>query len=508
MANMGRLKSRTAMLEFDIHRRPDEIVEVLLARQPKIVGFGVYIWNVRQTFEVIQLLKQVRPAVTVVLGGPEVSYEIDRQEVVACADYVIVGEADLKFAEVCDALMSGNPPLQKVIKAPLPKLSEVALPYRWYDGDDIANRIIYVEASRGCPYTCEFCLSSLDIPVRQFEVEPFLAEMDRLYQQGVQHFKFVDRTFNLNLKTSRRILEFFKERYRPGLYLHFEMVPDRLPEGLREVIVDFPSGCLQFEVGIQTFDEATSSNISRRQNLGKLESNLRFLRTQSGVHVHADLIVGLPGESIESFGAGFDRLIELNPQEIQVGILKRLRGTPIVRHDGPWEMVYSAEPPYEIVQNKLIDFATMQRMRRFARYWDLIGNSGNFVESTPLIWAGGRSPFRSFLELSDWLFAQSGARHGIALTRLLDYLFQFLVEVRKIEAAHVAQSLWRDYQRCGRSDKPARLRAFLPERGVDRKRSTGNRKLKRQMRHEGLSGENAKISPKSEGRISNLEAKP
>src|SRR6185503_6757017 len=137
--------------------------------------------------------------------------------------------------------------------------------------------------------------------------------------------------------------------------------------------------------------------IKRRQDHNKLADNLRFLRTETGVHIHADLIAGLPGETLESFATGFDRLIALAPQEIQVGILKRLRGTPIVRHDDEWGMVYNPHPPYELLQNKLIDFSTMQKLRRFARYWDLVGNSGNFIECTPLIWSGGMSPFAGFM---------------------------------------------------------------------------------------------------------------
>src|SRR5204862_5652188 len=194
-------------------------------------------------------------------------------------------------------------------------------------------------------------------------------------------------TFNLNLNVSRALLQFFLERYEAGMFFHFEMVPDRLPEPLREVIAKFPAGALQFEVGIQTFNEATGALIKRRQNFIRLEDNFRFLRGETGVHIHADLIVGLPGESVESFAAGFDRLIALGPQEIQVGILKRLRGTPIVRHDAEWQMAYNPHPPYEILQNKLIDFATMQKLKRFARYWELVGNSGNFINSCPLIWS-------------------------------------------------------------------------------------------------------------------------
>ena len=278
--------------------------------------------------------------------------------------------------------------LPKIIPAELPDFSQIALPYDFYTGDDMAHRIIYVEASRGCPFTCEFCLSSLDIPVRQVPLDAFLDQMQRLLERGVKQFKFVDRTFNLNIATSKTILEFFLARHQPGNFYHFEMIPDRLPAELREVIAKFPPGALQFEVGIQTFNPEAGALISRRQNFDRLADNFHFLRRETGVHIHADLIVGLPGEPLESFAAGFDRLVALGPQEIQVGILKRLRGTPIVRHDAEWQMAYSAHPPYEILQNKLIDFATMQRLRRFANYWDMVGNSGNFLESTPLIWSG------------------------------------------------------------------------------------------------------------------------
>jgi hypothetical protein len=240
------------------------------------------------------------------------------------------------------------------------------------------------------------------------------------------------------------------------------MIPDRLPDGLREIIAKFPAGALQFEVGIQTFNEEVEHLIKRRQNHARLDDNLRFLREQTGVHVHADLIVGLPGEGLESFGAGFDRLLSLGPQEIQVGILKRLRGTPITRHDREWGMVYNANSPYEILQNRLIDFATMQKLRRFARYWDLVGNSGNFVESRSLIWAGTESsPFRAFMAWCEWLHARTGRTDSIALVRLMELLFAFLTTVTKLEPKSVAASMARDYQRGGRRDQPQFLQGLI-----------------------------------------------
>ncbi len=483
-ANLGELQTRAALREFDINQRALEIVEQILAENPRIVGLGVYIWNVVAATEVVSALKRIRPDLIVILGGPEVSYETEAQGIVQTADYVITGEADLKFAEICRLLLAGGKPATKIIPAELPELSRLANPYDFYTPDDVAHRIIYVEASRGCPFTCEFCLSSLDIPVRQFPLEALLQNLRNLLARGVRQFKFVDRTFNLNLPSSRALLQFFLDHYQPGLFVHFEMIPDRLPEALREIIARYPAGALQFEVGIQTFNPEVAQLISRRQDYERLTANFQFLRQHTGVHVHADLIVGLPGESVASFGAGFDRLIALQPQEIQVGILKRLRGTPITRHDREWEMVYGELPPYEILRTKMISFTEMQRMRRFARFWDLIGNSGNFIETTPLVWHGGGSPFTEFLSLVDWLFERLGRQHSISLTQLGDLLLDYLTTKKLLPVAETAAILGRDYQRGGREDLPLFLRphlpAVLPSR---RERSRAAAMPKRQERH-------------------------
>lgn len=464
LANLGPLRGRARILEFDINQRPLDVLEAVLAEAPRIVGVGVYIWNAAQSLQLVADLKRLRPDVIVILGGPEVSHETDRQEIVGLADYVVTGEADVAFAQLCQALLAGKRrPLTKIIPAELPDVARLVLPYDLYDDRDVAHRVIYVEASRGCPFKCEFCLSSLDVPVRNVPLEPFLHEMARLLDRGVRRFKFVDRTFNLNLNVGRSILEFFLARHKPGLFLHFEMIPDRLPDALRDPIRRFPPGALQFEVGVQTFNDEVSKRISRRQDNAKLAENLRFLRAETGVHVHADLIAGLPGEDLASFAAGFDRLVALGPQEIQVGILKRLRGTPIVRHDAEWGMIYSPHAPYEVLRTNHVDFATMQRVRRFSRYWDLIANSGNFVQTAPLLWSDGGSPFERFLDLSDRLFKRFGQAHGIALHDLADFLFDHLATRAEFDVNLVARTLWSDYQRAGRVDCPAFLRDYVPE---------------------------------------------
>jgi radical SAM superfamily enzyme YgiQ (UPF0313 family) len=511
MANLPpELQQRAAMLEFDISQRAVDVVERILEQAPTVVGVGVYIWNAAESLAVVASLKRVRPDVIVVLGGPEVSYETEQQAIVALADYVITGEADLAFGELCAKLLEGTRPVQKVVPAQLPEFERkpggllqgttLALPYAFYTDADLAHRVVYVEASRGCPFKCEFCLSSLDVPVRNVPIDAFLAEMQKLLDRGLRQFKFVDRTFNLNLNISRAILEFFLARYTPGLFLHFEMIPDRLPEALRTVIARFPAGALQFEVGVQTFNEHVSARISRKQDNETRADTLRFLREQTGVHVHADLIVGLPGESIDSFGSGFDRLVALRPQEIQVGMLKRLRGTPIVRHAAEFAMVYAPHPPYEVLRTREIDFPAMQRMRRFARYWDLIANSGNFLETTPLIWSpapageggggGGAdaketSPFWSFLRLCDWLHETAGRTHAIALKDLVRLLFEHLTTVRGRRGEVVAQVIWRDYQRGGRSDMPEVLRPYVgpADTRAMRARAIASQSPPRQARH-------------------------
>src|SRR5262245_1146495 len=468
-ANLGELRDRAEIVEFDISQRSVDVLETLLAREPRIVGLGVYIWNVEESTKLVGELKRVRPDIQVILGGPEVSHETEIQEIVHLADYVITGEADLTFPRLCTEILHSKSEIRnpkskiasRVVAAPPPQFADLRLPYDLYTADDVAHRVIYVEASRGCPYECEFCLSSLDIPVRQAPLEAFLAAMDSLLARGVRQFKFVDRTFNLNIKTSQAILAFFLERYYPGLFLHFEMIPDRLPEVLRDLIRQFPAGALQFEVGIQTFNEDVARLISRRQDNARVEENLRWLRNETGVHVHADLIAGIPGETVESFACGFNRLAALAPQEIQVGMLKRLRGTPIIRHDLEWGMVYSPAAPYEILQTRLIDYAAMQRLRRFARYWDLVANSGNFLETTPLLWDEGL-PFERFLQFSDWLFAVGGRTNGIALKRLAELLFRYLTTEAGCDEVRAARALWNDYRRGGRSDRPEFLRPYLP----------------------------------------------
>lgn len=464
-ANMGTLQARTEIREYIINQRPIEIAEKILECDPKIVGLGIYIWNLEQSREVIAILRRVKPDLRIIVGGPEASYEQQTLPFIDDVDHVIAGQADLTFPGVCESLLRGKAMEDKFIQAEPFKLNELQFPYPYYTDDDIRHRFIYVEASRGCPFKCEFCLSALDKTAWPFDLDRFLDHMDRLYQRGARHFKFVDRTFNLKVASSIRIMEFFLERLDEDLFLHFELIPDHLPEPLKKMIQRFPPGSLQFEIGIQTFNPEVQNLISRRQDDAKAEQNIRFLREQTHAHLHTDLIMGLPGEDIESIGLGFDRLITLEPHEIQVGILKRLRGAPIIRHTDEYQLRFNPCPPYNILSTRDIDFATMQRLSRFARYWDMIGNSGRFNATRPLLL--GDAPFQHFLQLADWLYAETNQTHKIALPRLFRLIYQAGRDELGIDETELYSALRYDYINSGMKGEPE-FDSNLRQAGVNR----------------------------------------
>lgn len=496
LANLARhggedLRAAAVLREFTIKRPVAEIVAALLGELgeaaegvTQIVGFGVYIWNVEPTTEVVRRLKEARPDLKIVLGGPEVSHEWEEQEIVRLADHLITGWGEVSFAKLCRALRAGPPPLMKVIPGEPPPLEQIELPYAEYSAADLAHRLLYVEASRGCSFKCEFCLSALDRTARAFDEGRFLSALDALYRRGARHFKFVDRTFNLKIDSSLRILQFFLERLTPDLFLHFEVIPDHLPQRLKAMILRFPPGVLQFEIGIQTFNPAVQQRISRRQDNEQTAANLDWLALHSPAHLHADLIFGLPGESVESFAASFDRLYTHRPHEIQLGILKRLRGTPIIRHGEEFGMVYAARPPYSVVQTGAVDAAGVEAFGRLARYWDLYANSGRFPQSLPLLLQAA-SPFAAFSAFADWLWQSSGRTSGFTPESLVDSLFDYLTQLLGHAAEAIRPLLLADYLASGARANPACLQGLLKDREKPAARAGGGL-AQRQERHGGV----------------------
>jgi radical SAM superfamily enzyme YgiQ (UPF0313 family) len=484
-ANLGPLEDRCQILEFALRQPLSEKLAPILAARPRILGFSVSIWNHKATLELLRALEtawtggwSAVPRPLVILGGPEVSHLPPDAGILGYADRVIRGEGEVVFRELCERLLGDSAadsggvtgaqlPLRgvtedlrsksgvrgetsprqssieltlktlspaaavpgKVIIAKPADLAAIVPAYRLYTAEDLRRKLVYVEASRGCPFGCEFCLSSLDKEVREFPLGPFLEEMDALIRRGARVFKFLDRTFNLNIDRARRILEFFLDRLaeaggplgppspepakEPPLCVHFEMVPSRFPPELRELLVRFPPGSLRLEVGIQTFNRETAALIGRPCAPEAELEVLEFLGKRTNAIVHADLIAGLPGEDMVSFGEGFDRLWIAGPGEIQLGILKCLPGTPIARHGEARGIRCSPEPPYEVLETTVLPAAELDRIKNFARFWELIVNRGAFRDLGPGLFPRGRPVFRSFLELSDRLLARFGRNWGI-----------------------------------------------------------------------------------------------
>ena len=512
LANMGELRVQTELAEFTLQQSAAEIAAAIAAHAPRILGLGVYIWNAARVAELLPLLRQQSPQTKIVLGGPEIMDNTAADFLSCCsrprwgrglnspavserppylenqtnpgvnapgyneaaldAAYFILGEGDLAFAALCRDLLAGKP-IERILRPAPPDLVAIRLPYDEYTDADLARRLLYVESSRGCAMRCDYCVSANDEAVRYFPMTALLAAFDRLLARGARQFKFCDRSFNLDIPRAVEILAFFRERQPqyPGLFLHFEMYPDRFPAALREALAAFPPRSLQLEIGLQSFNPQVLETIRRPQDLERAAENLRFLRAQTHAWLHTDLIAGLPGETLDSFAAGFDRLVALDPHEIQLGILKKLPGAPIARHDDAFAMRYNPEPPYDILSTRDWPAEQLARTARFAHYWDAIVNSQRFIPSAPLIWNGAASIFAAFMEFADWMGARFPREHGVALADLVTAVFQFLTRVRGLSPETAADALLRGYRHAGARDIPPALAPHIsrepPQPGHD-----------------------------------------
>lgn len=480
LANLKELESKAEIIEFTTADRLQDIAEKILALQPRIIGIGVYIWNVLQVAQLTQIIKLLSPESIVVLGGPEAGHPPYRVNLDA-ADHIIEGEGETSFYQLCRTLSAQPGSADRIIGPVLPDIDTLRLPYDYYSEQDIQHRTLYVEASRGCPYTCEFCLSSIDKQVRYFNIDSFLNALESLWQRGARNIKFIDRTFNLNTDRVIRILDFFLAKSPPYL-VHFEVVPDYFPAPIKQRLAQFPAGSLQLEVGIQTLNPSVAAAIHRRLDMVKLQENLHFLQHQTNAHLHLDLIVGLPGESLESFARNLNTLTTLTTGEIQLGVLKKLSGTTINRHDLVHSMVYSPLPPYEILANDLIDFPAMQQFKRFARFWDLLHNSGNFRGSVTLLWQD-TDTYSGFAAFSSWLYQNTLSTWQISLRRMAELLFHFLVEEKQLPPAMVADSIAADMQKVQGRRLPPIIREHTTVPLRKNKQKSSSSPGKRQQKH-------------------------
>ncbi|MCU0857949.1 MAG: B12-binding domain-containing radical SAM protein [Pontiellaceae bacterium] len=462
-ANLGELHGRSVIIEFDNRLSPQAAAEKLLACRAEIILFSVYIWNLTLITETVLILRAVRPDLKIIIGGPEVSYEYEELILFGLVDHLICGEGELATEKLCRDLLSGKTP-PKVIHAQPVDLKTITLPYDEYTEEDIARRRIYVETSRGCPFHCEYCLSALEETVRFIPAARLFPVFGKLIERGARIFKFLDRSFNIHSAHAAAILRYFLENRRDGMMLHLEWEPDHLPAALKELMADAPPGFFQLEVGVQTFNADVARRINRALHAERIEAHLRALAAMPSIHLHADLIAGLPGETLESIAAGFDRLHACGPHEIQLGILKKLRGAPIARHDQEWQMVYNNSPPYNVVQTSTLSFLKLQKIRRFARFWDITVNNGRFPQTAPLLWKNRESVFGAFMEWTEWIFEKTQTTFGFSPQLLAQLLEEFLTERRKWSPAKIRTAV--------QADLSARSAGF---RGMERQARTSRK---------------------------------
>ncbi len=448
--------------EYTINDPILNIVTDLFAKKPDVVGFSCYIWNIEQTVKVIQIMRKIMPDVKIVLGGPEVSYDVvywlQRLNEI---DFIVVGEGEETFKVLLDALKNGtavtdikgigfmhdgkpiiNPIREKV------DLRELPSPFRFpEDRDSLSKRVIYIETSRGCPFSCQFCLSSIEVGVRYFNREKIKDDIRYLMANGAKTIKFVDRTFNISRSYAMEMFQFLIDEHVPGTVFQFEITGDIM----RPEVIDFlnknaPPGLFRFEIGVQSTNDLTNELVKRRQNFEKLTRTVTMVKEGGKIVQHLDLIAGLPDEDYNSFRKTFNDVFALRPEELQLGFLKMLRGTGLRISAKQFGYVFMDHAPYEILQNNVLSFEDVLKIKQvedvLEKYWNdhRMDHSVDYITSSCF-----DTPFDFFQNFGAYWDEQGWSRIGHQLEDLYNRLVQFLNE-KEVRNRELAEGLMKyDY---------------------------------------------------------------
>ncbi|MGL4522669.1 MAG: DUF4080 domain-containing protein, partial [Bacilli bacterium] len=402
------------IIEFTIKDPLQNIVSDLMRHKPNIIGFSCYIWNIEETLKVIQSIKKINPSITIVVGGPEVSYDVSHWlSTVSYIDFIIIGEGEVTFKrllqaiendenlETIDGLAFTRNDGTQYIRPLTTKVDLTTLPspYRFEeDKEGLKTRVSYVETSRGCPFSCQFCLSSIDVGVRYFNREVIKEDIRYLMENGSKLIKFVDRTFNISRSYAMDMFQFLIDEHKPGVVFQFEITADIMrPEVIEFLNTNAPKGLFRFEIGVQSTNDVTNELVQRKQNWDKLVRTVTLVRDGEKIDQHLDLIAGLPEEDYSSFAKTFDDVFALRPEELQLGFLKMLRGTGLRHNAAKWGYVYSDFAPYEILRNDALSYEDMQKIKQaedmLEKYW----NSSRFHRTLSwLLHNSDQSPFYFF----------------------------------------------------------------------------------------------------------------
>jgi radical SAM superfamily enzyme YgiQ (UPF0313 family) len=428
--------------EFTINQELNWILSHILREEPDLVGFSCNIWNIEAIHSLCWRLKSVRPGVSILLGGPEITPEPIRVLRKSRADMGIIGEGEDSFYRLINALEL-NDSLDSIPglvwregehirwNAPGPPLDLDKIPFPYPEQVlTEPGRLIYYETSRGCPFSCAYCLSGSERGVRYLNLKRVFADLQRLVAANVRQVKFVDRTFNTDPSRTAEILRHIIEYYKGSkTNFHLELVADILNDECIDLLSSAPPGLFRAEVGIQSLHPPTLAAIGRKNHPEKLEANLRCLMSTGHVPVHLDLIAGLPEEGIKEFARTFDWTYRLNPPELQLGILKLLKASELGRKGDQLGYVSTQEAPYEVLSSAWLTFAELDRIKTVAHLVDLFHNSGHFRHTLPYLCTDGeRSPFAVFLRMAD-LWQESFGMCSHALRELFLILLGFLPEL-------------------------------------------------------------------------------
>jgi len=423
--------------EFTINNNVNYIIREIYDYRPNILCFSCYIWNINMINYIVKHIKKVMPEVVIVLGGPEVSFdtEVFMKENDA-VDIVVIGEGEETFRELILSLKSNSDYslIQGIafrargrVVVTEPKNTMVSmdsLPFP-YEGEGIEdNKILYYESSRGCPFNCQYCLSSAMPGVRFLSLERVKKEIKYFIDRGVKQVKFVDRTFNAKKSHAMEIMNYISGNCDKKINFHFEIVADLLDDELLEFLETVPVGLFQFEIGVQTTNEGTLKEIDRQMNFEKLCSVVKKISRGKNIHQHLDLIVGLPKEDYFSFRKSFDDVFKLRPEKFQVGFLKLLKGSGLRNRALDYGYVYSDNPPYEVMENRWLSFGDILRLKGLEEMVEVYWNSGIFTDSIEFIIQNFYSnSFKCFEEL--WKYWKNNGHHHMSHSK--NKLYEILI---------------------------------------------------------------------------------
>ena len=381
------------IVEYTINMPVLHILSDITEHDIDVLGFACYIWNIEMTLHVVDMVKAVRPDIKIVLGGPEVSFTADELlERCPNIDYIVQGEGEEAFHDLVTALQLGNDGLDPVIPGvrgrrdgsilgslevvEVSDLSSIPFPYTEEDMEDLEHKIIYYESSRGCPFSCQYCLSGNKNTVRFFPQERTLEELQWFIDHGVKQVKFVDRTFNCAPHHHRPLMEFMRDS-DTDMNFHLEMEPELMTEWETNILCETPPGRIQIEVGVQSTHKKTLDAINRYNDWPYIQKSIRPIIQAGRTHVHMDLIVGLPHEDFKRFGQSFNDLFSLQPHALQIGFLKLLKGSGVRRMR---EYKYVADPlaPYEVLSTHVLPYDDVRFLKYFEDVFERFYNSERF----------------------------------------------------------------------------------------------------------------------------------